>query len=179
MRKLIPALAISLIASTAEAAEFTVTSPDFTPDTPIDNVHVYKGFGCEGENRSPELSWSGAPEGTKSYAVTIYDPDAPTGSGWWHWIVYNIPAKATGLNVGASAINLPWGALQARNDFGTFDYGGPCPPEGDEPHRYIVSVHALDVEKIDLAPGTPAAQIGYHIYAHTLAKAQLTAKYGR
>ena len=179
MKKLAIALALSLTASAAHAVEFIVTSPDFMADKPIANTHVFKGFGCEGENASPALAWSGAPEGTKSYAVTVYDPDAPTGSGWWHWVVFNIPATVTALDAGASASGLPEGAVQSRTDYGTESYGGPCPPAGDEPHRYIVTIHALDVGKLDIAPDTPAAQVGFNLHSHRLGKAELTAKYGR
>lgn len=162
-----------------EKNPFTVTSPDYTVKQPIADMFVFKGFGCEGENVSPTLSWSGAPEETKSYAVTIYDPDAPTGSGWWHWIVYNIPADVTELAMGANSTGLPEGVKQGRNDYGQNAYGGPCPPVGDKPHRYIVTIHALNVESLDIAADAPAAQIGFNLHSHGIAKAELTAKYGR
>lgn len=158
---------------------FTVTSPDYTKDEPIALMHVFNGFGCEGENVSPALSWEGAPEDTKSFAVTVYDPDAPTGSGWWHWVVFNIPASVTELEIAASENGMPDGAVQSRTDYGTTGYGGPCPPVGDDAHRYIITVHALDVEKLDIAPDTPAAQVGFNLHSHGLAKTTLTAKYGR
>lgn len=180
MKTLVSAIALSLIAVSASAEEaFTVTSDDFTAASPIANTHVFNGFGCEGENQSPAISWSGAPEGTKSYAVTVYDPDAPTGSGWWHWVVFNIPADVTALAANASADGLPEGAVQSRTDYGTEAYGGPCPPEGHDAHRYIVTVHALDVEKLEITPDTPAAQVGFNLYSHRLDKAELTATYGR
>jgi Raf kinase inhibitor-like YbhB/YbcL family protein len=181
MKKILSILALACVAGTAQAADFTVSSSDFPTevDTQIKSLHVFSGFGCTGDNISPAVSWSGAPEETKSYALTIYDPDAPTGSGWWHWVVFNIPASVTSLDTGASITGLPEGASQTRNDYGTVQYGGPCPPEGDEAHRYIITVHALDVEKLDLAPDTPAAQVGYNLHVHGLAKAELVAKYGR
>lgn len=179
MKKIISAFALSLIATASHAANFTITSPDYTASKPIANEHVFKGFGCEGENKSPALAWSGAPEGTKSYAVTVYDPDAPTGSGWWHWVVYNIPATVTSLETDASAKGLPKGAVQSRTDFGTEAYGGPCPPKGHKPHHYVVTVHALDVEKLDLKSDSSGALVGYMLNGHRIGKAELTSIYGR
>lgn len=178
MKTLFAAIGLSLIA-TAAHAEFAVSSSDFTADAPITNAHVFNGFGCEGENKSPALAWSGAPEGTKSYAVTVYDPDAPTGSGWWHWVAFNIPADVTALDTDASASGMPEGAVQSRTDFGSENYGGPCPPVGDEPHRYIVTIHALDTEKLELTPESSGALVGYMLNEHRLGKAELTATYGR
>lgn len=181
MKTFLSLLAVAAMTCSAQAAEFSVSSADFPTalGEQIGNAQVFKGFGCEGENISPAIAWSGAPAETKSYAVTIYDPDAPTGSGWWHWVVFNIPANVTALENGASVNGLPAGAVQSRNDYGTEQYGGPCPPVGDEAHRYIVTVHALDVEKFDIAPDTPAAQVGYNLYSHTLKKTDMMAKYGR
>lgn len=173
-------LLTACVAFSAQAADFLkVTSADFRGNEPIALTHVFNGFGCTGENHSPQIAWENVPEGTKSFAVTVYDPDAPTGSGWWHWVVVNIPANVTSLPANASAQGLPEGALQTRNDYGVETYGGPCPPEGDKPHRYIVNVHALKVEKLEVNKDTPAAQVGYNIYANTLEKASLMAKFGR
>lgn len=181
MKKFLTLLAISLFAfSTHAAEEFTVTSPDYVEGEAIDLKHVFNGFGCIGENVSPEIAWSGAPEETKSFAVTVYDPDAPTGSGWWHWVVFNIPASMDELAQGASNSDLlPATAVESRTDYGTTGYGGPCPPEGDDPHKYIITVHALDVEALDLAVDTPAAQVGYYLNAHGIGKATIQATYGR
>jgi hypothetical protein len=124
----------------------------------------------------------GSPQGTKSFAITVYDPDAPTGSGWWHWIVYNIPANVTEVVAGAgdsSGKMLPSGAVQGRNDFGTKAFGGACPPQGDKPHRYIFMVHALKIDKIDVPSDASAALIGFMINANSLGKASFAAKYGR
>lgn len=172
----------SLIFSQALAADFVVRSADIKPSSTIAQEQVFNGFGCQGGNVSPALSWSGAPAGTKSYAVTVYDPDAPTGSGWWHWVVFNIPANASGLakNAGNPQTNLlPPGSIQSRTDFGKPGYGGPCPPEGDKPHRYTFTVHALKVDKLPLDADAPAAMVGFYLHQNTLKRAELKAQYGR
>ncbi|MBI5279992.1 MAG: YbhB/YbcL family Raf kinase inhibitor-like protein [Burkholderiales bacterium] len=161
---------------------FTLESPDIAPDSMIDKRFEYNGFGCNGENRSPVLRWSGGPAGTKSYALTCYDPDAPTGSGWWHWVLVNVPAGTTELKAdagNASGANLPVGAQQVRNDYGENAWGGMAPPPGDPPHRYIFTLHALGTERLDLPAGATAALAGFMINANTLAKASFTARYGR
>jgi len=161
------------------AAGFTLRSTDFKPNKTIPMKYVFKGFGCTGQNVSPELHWSRAPAGTKSFAVTVYDPDAPTGSGWWHWVVYNIPASVTQLSEDASTRGMPAGAVQNRNDFGTHQYGGPCPPQGDKPHHYVFTVFALDVPRFKLPADASPAFVGFNLHFHTLAKASFTARYGR
>lgn len=161
---------------------FTLTSPDIAADSTIDRKFEFNGFGCSGENKSPALKWSGAPAGTKSYAVTLYDPDAPTGSGFWHWFVVNIPGDATGLASDAGAIGgakLPKGAKHVRIDYGISGFGGPCPPEGDPPHRYVFTVHALKVERLDIPDDATAAVAGFMVNANSLGRASFTAKYGR
>ena len=128
-----------------------------------EQVTNFPGFGCNGGNVSPELTWSGAPAGTKSFAVTMYDRDAPTGSGFWHWVVFNIPATVHELpkNAGDAKANLmPPGAVQSRTDFGVPGYNGPCPPAGDKPHRYHITVFAVDVDHIDADQSTSAAVVG-------------------
>ena len=138
-------------------------------------------FGCKGGNRSPQLEWSGAPAGTKSFVVTIYDPDAPTGSGWWHWIVYDIPSTVTELpgGVGKEGAALPGGAKQGRADVGPAEYDGPCPPPGDKPHRYIFTVHALKVDHLDVPADASPALIGFVTHANEIGRASFTALYGR
>ena len=156
---------------------FQLSSTDIAHASTIDPRFEYDGFGCAGENTSPELHWSGAPKGTKSYAVTVYDPDAPTGSGWWHWIVYDIPANASSLDSGAGALNgtdLPENAIQATSDYGVQAFGGMCPPPGDKPHRYIFTVHALNVEQLELPEDATSAAVRYVINANTIAKASFT-----
>jgi Raf kinase inhibitor-like YbhB/YbcL family protein len=174
------ALALAVQAVGAEAV-FRLRSPSIAPDGTLSNEQVYSGFGCSGKNISPALSWKGAPRDTKSFALTVYDPDAPTGSGWWHWVVYNIPADVSELPAGAGnpGGSLPAGALQGHTDFGTSGFGGPCPPAGDKPHRYIFTVYALSVDKISVPDEASAAMVGFMIHASTLAKASLTGRYGR
>ena len=158
------------------------SSSSFADGATVTAKHVFGGFGCTGQNVSPELHWSGAPEGTKSFAVTIYDPDAPTGSGWWHWTVINIPAAVSSISDGASHpghSGLPAGAIEGRTDFGAPGYGGPCPPEGDKPHRYIVTLHALKEESLPLNSDSPGAQVGYYLHFATIEKASFTVFYGR
>src|SRR5437762_14224042 len=133
-------------ALSSHAAGFTLTSPTVKPNSMLTEAQVFNGFGCSGKNVSPALKWSGAPKDTKSFAVTVYDPDAPTGSGWWHWTVYNIPPTAMALPAGASAARgLPAGTVEGVTDFGKPGYGGACPPKGDKPHRYFFTVYALNV----------------------------------
>ncbi|HLJ62983.1 MAG TPA: YbhB/YbcL family Raf kinase inhibitor-like protein [Stellaceae bacterium] len=166
----------------ANAAGLTLTSPDIKDGATIQSEQVFAGFGCTGKNVSPALAWSGAPSGTKSFALTAYDPDAPTGSGWWHWVVFNMPANATELvkDAGAVSKNLaPKGTVQSRTDFGTPGWGGPCPPQGDKPHHYIFTVYALDVDHLDADANASAAYIGFNLHFHTLAKASFTGLYGR
>ncbi len=176
------AAALSAIGSVASAAGFTLTSPTIKPYAWLTEAQVFNGFGCNGQNISPALKWSGAPEGTRSFAVTVYDPDAPTGSGWWHWVVYNIPASVTELPEGAGSAagdKLPADAVQGRTDFGTPGFGGACPPKGDKPHRYVFTVHALKTDKLDAPADATAALIGFMINANRIGKASFTARYGR
>ena len=144
---------------------------------------VFNSFGCTGKNISPALAWSGAPEGTKSFALLCHDPDAPTGgAGWWHWLVLNIPASATSLEKdagNANSMKLPAGAVHVNTDFGGPGWGGPCPPAGDKPHRYNFALHALKVEKLDIPQNATASLAGFMVNASSIGKATLTGKYGR
>lgn len=148
---------------------FTVTSDDIADAGVLPDAQVYaKG------NTSPHLKWSGAPEGTKSYAVTCFDPDAPTGSGFWHWTVANIPADVTELPAGGP---VPAGAVEGRTDFGDPGYGGSAPPPGHGPHRYVFTVFAVDEERLPVTPADSGAKYGFNLHFHTLAKASITATY--
>jgi Raf kinase inhibitor-like YbhB/YbcL family protein len=164
---------------------FTVRSNSFGDGDYLAKTHVLSadfGFGCDGGNQSPHLAWLGAPAGTKSFAVTCYDPDAPTGSGFWHWVVINIPPDVTELALDAGnpkAPKLPARALQTRTDFGVPGYGGPCPPAGDHPHRYLFTVFAVGLDSLQATADTSAAVIGFQLHFNTLAKAALMGLYKR
>jgi hypothetical protein len=170
------------VARASEKAAFSLTTAAFASGGTIPNAQVFNGFGCSGENISPALAWTNAPAGTRSFALMVHDPDAPTGSGWWHWVVVGIPASASSLPGGAGAADgkgLPAGAVQTRTDFGTVGYGGPCPPAGDKPHRYYFRLFALKVEKLDLPPDATAAMVGFFVQSQSLATAELLGTYGR
>lgn len=161
-----------------ELPSFTVESDDIAHGGELSTDHVHTMSG--GDNISPELHWSGFPEETKSFTVTCYDPDAPTVSGFWHWIVFDIPASVTSLPRGAGSgdfSGLPAGAVQARNDYGTQDFGGAAPPPGHGPHRYIFTVSAVDQDK--LGPGADAtpAFVGFNLFMHAIARGHLIATY--
>jgi Raf kinase inhibitor-like YbhB/YbcL family protein len=161
-------------------SHFRVLAPDFASKGRITLAHVYNGMGCTGQNTSPAVKWLNAPVGTKSFAVTMYDPDAPTGSGWWHWVMYNIPASSTELAAGAgNNRNAPSGSTEGMTDFGTKGYGGPCPPTGDKPHHYHITVFALKVDKLDVPGNATSAMIGYNLNANKLASARVTSLYAR
>ncbi len=173
-------LVVVFAAVAAFAGEFTLKSDQIGGQLTIDQV--YNGFGCTGRNISPELKWSNAPKGTKSFAVTLYDPDAPTGSGWWHWVMFNIPANVTELKTGAGDLAkklAPAGSVQSMTDYGKPGFGGACPPAGDKPHGYIFTVFALDVPKLDLGQNANAALVGFMLNSHAIAKASLISYYGR
>ena len=163
-----------------QVPSFPVTSTDVSDGGTLAMPHVSGVMGAGGEDRSPQLSWSGFPEGTRSFAVTVYDPDAPTASGFWHWAVANIPASVTELPSGAGdkdAPRLPDGAVQLRNDGGFAGYVGAAPPAGHGPHRYFVVVHAVDTETLDVTADTTPAVLGFNLFFHTLARATLVVTY--
>jgi len=145
----------------------------------IGNDQVFNSFGCTGKNISPQLSWGNAPKGTKSFAITMYDPDAPTGSGWWHWVVFNIDKSVDAIKAGASTKTMPAAAIEISNSFGIKGYGGACPPAGDKPHRYVFTAYALDIEKIDQSADARPELIGFFLNSHAIAKASIMAYYGR
>ncbi|QSW90288.1 YbhB/YbcL family Raf kinase inhibitor-like protein [Flavobacterium endoglycinae] len=180
MKKLSLILAMSAIFSTSIFAQktFTLTSKDLGGEAT--KVQEFNGFGCSGENQSPQLSWKNAPEGTKSFAVTMYDPDAPTGSGFWHWVVFDIPANVNELVTNAGTKNLvPKGAIQSVTDYGIKGFGGPCPPVGHGYHQYIITVYALKTEKLGTDENTNPAVVGFNLWNQTLAKASIVAYYKR
>ena len=174
------ALAATLAATAASGLE--LTSSDIKNGGVIADTYVYSGFGCTGKDISPALKWSGAPAGTKSFALMVYDPDAPTGSGFWHWVMFDIPADVTSLPQGAGDLKAgkaPTGAVQSRTDFGVPGYGGPCPPQGDPAHHYHFMLFAVNTDKLGPPADASAAFVGFNLHFHTLAKAEFVATYGR
>ena len=169
-------------ASNAIADGFTLESASFGPNATLDTKYVFNGGSCHGGDDSPELHWSGAPAGTKSFAVTLFDPDARHGAGFWHWIVFDIDAKTASLPVGAGADAgsvAPPGSVSGKNDFGRIGYSGPCPPEGDKPHRYVFTVYALRTEHLGVPAGADGPTVRKALEAGTILSATLQAQYGR
>lgn len=167
-------------ANCVHAEGFTLSSPDIAGQ--LSSKQVFNGFGCSGENISPKLSWKNAPEGTKSFAVTVYDPDAPTGSGWWHWVVFDIPADINSLENNAGDIKAsiaPKGAIQSTTSYGQPGFGGACPPQGDTPHQYIFTIYALKTDKLGLPSDARPELVGFYLGKNMLAKASLVAYYSR
>lgn len=179
---LLAGIAGSLALSQGFAADFKLMSTDIGPDKPLAQDFVFSGFGCTGGNQSPALSWSGAPAGTKSFAVALFDPDAMQGRGFWHWLMVNIPATTTmlardaGKNDGSK---LPSGAVQIKNGFRAVGYSGSCPPPADEPHGYVMTVYALKAAALDVAADATSAAMLALIEADSLGKATLTYHFGR
>nr|WP_176929133.1 YbhB/YbcL family Raf kinase inhibitor-like protein [Paraburkholderia lycopersici] len=173
------AIAAMPAASANAGGNFTLSSTDFSDGGKVGPRQIFNDAGCNGPNQSPGLTWRNAPTGTRSFAITIFDRDAP-GRGWWHWAVANLPAQVTSLpeNASASGALRKLGAIEARNDFNVDGYGGPCPPPGN-PHRYVVTVYALRIDALPLAQGRPAALFDREISGSALASAQLTVTYGR
>ena len=166
-----------VLTTSVQAEGFYLNSADIQGQ--IANDQVFNSFGCTGKNISPHLSWNNAPAGTKSFAITVYDPDAPTGSGWWHWVVFNIDKSVDTIKTGASNKAMPTGAIESSTSYGSKGFGGACPPKGDKPHRYIFTVHALDTEKMEQNADARPELIGFFLNSHVIAKASIMAYYGR
>lgn len=181
MKKLFVTAALLLGAITLGMGQtFTLKSNDVGGQATM--KQVFNGFGCTGENISPELHWENAPPETRSFAVTIFDKDAPTGSGFWHWVVFDIPASVTSLKSGAGDVSkniAPPGAIQSITDFGKPGYGGPCPPEGHGFHEYLITVYALKTDKLGLDKNASPAFVGFNLFSNTVAKASLVMYYKR
>lgn len=174
------ALTVSTMISMGSATNgfaFELTSSDIQEGQKMAKTFEFTGFGCDGDNLSPQLTWSNVPAGTKSFAITAYDPDAPTGSGWWHWVSFNIPAKVTSLSRGADLQSL--GATELTSDYGSTGFGGACPPKGHGMHRYQFTIWALPVEKLELNNQVSSAIAGYTLNKMAIDSAKLTATYNR
>ena len=169
-------LSLGLCASFLLANNFTLTSSELKGQ--LTKKQEFNGFGCSGENISPQLSWENAPKGTKSFAITVYDPDAPTGSGWWHWLVFDIPKDKFTLPRGFGNSESK-DVIQSITDYGKSGFGGACPPIGDKAHRYEFTVYALDIETLGLDKNANPALVGFYLNSHSLAKASLISYYGR
>ncbi len=158
-----------------QVPSFTLSSEDVRDGEPMPADHAHGSVG--GGNVSPQLAWSGFPTETKSFVVTCYDPDAPTGSGFWHWVLVDVPASTTSLARGAGSGTDPAGAFSVRNDYGETGFGGAAPPPGDRPHRYVFAVHAVDVESLGVPREATPAYVGFNLAFHTLARATLRPTY--
>ena len=172
-------LASGVACGVAHAQEFSVHSSS-PANGQLQHAQIANAFGCTGKNLSPQLSWSGAPQGTRSYVITMFDPDAPTGSGWWHWVLANVPASVNELREGAGSAGgkLPGGTVEVRGDSGQVGYLGACPPAG-QTHNYVITVNALNVDKLELPPTATPAMLGFMLLGNSLGKATLTIKGAR
>lgn len=173
MKKLLLFSAL-IISNFSISQTFTLKSNDIGGQATMQQV--FNGFGCTGENKSPQLFWENAPKDTKSFAITIHDEDAPTGSGWWHWLVFDIAKEINELKTAAGDISknlAPKNCIQSKTDFGTAGYGGPCPPEGHGFHKYTITVYALKTEKLGLDANANPALVGYYLNANTIEKASI------
>jgi Raf kinase inhibitor-like YbhB/YbcL family protein len=183
MRALTLGLGLVIVTTAAaRAAELTVASPNIPDGSTIKVEQVANVMGCRGKNHSPALAWSGEPAGTQSFGLTMFDPDAPTGRGWWHWTVFDIPANVHQLGAGAGdavSTGLPPGAIEGRVDFGFTHYGGPCPPPGSPPHHYVITVYALSVAKLPLDKNAMGATVSDALRGNALATGQLVGIYNR
>ena len=180
---LVIVLVLGVLQIRAAGATLSLTSPAFRPGGTLPHHFEYRGYGCEGDDVSPPLHWTGAPAGARAYALTIFDPDANRGKGWWHWVVFDIPEGAHGLveNAGAAGDkNLPPHAMHGLTSFGSAAYGGPCPPVGDPPHHYVFTLYALDLATLpDAKPTTTGPQLEELLKGHVLAKTELVGRFGR
>jgi hypothetical protein len=160
-----------------DVANFELRSDDVSDNQRLSAAQVSGVMGAGGNDTSPQLSWSGAPEGTQSFAVTVYDPDAPTASGFWHWAAFNLPADVTNLASDASSAGLPPGTVQLKNDAGTVGYIGAAPPAGHGPHHYYVVVHAVDVPSLDISEDASPAYLGFNLFSHSIGRAMIVPVY--
>jgi len=170
------------ITPSAFADQFTLTSRDIAHNKHMSSQHEFNGFGCLGNNQSPHLAWSSPPKSTKSFAITVHDADAPTGSGWWHWQIVNIPNTARELSSNAGNIKsklAPLTSQQIKNDYGFIGFGGACPPNGHGTHHYRFTIHALSVARLDIPEGASSALVGYMIQANSIESTTIESLYQR
>ena len=177
MNKFILIIGFLLMNKSSAEPALVLSSPSFDDNTQLAMKQVSNQGGCKGRNDSPALEWTDGPSGTNSYAVTVFDPDAPSGSGWWHWTLFNIPKNVTSLKEAMTVF--PKGSIQGRNDSGTNSYSGACPPKGSKPHHYVFTVYALKAEHLPLTSEASGAMLGYYIHQNILAKDSVTATYSR
>jgi Raf kinase inhibitor-like YbhB/YbcL family protein len=182
-RQVLAGCAMALSLTSVQSQTFSLTSPDLPAGQAIGQSFAFNGFGCTGQNISPGLTWANPPAGTKSFAVMVHDPDAVTGgAGFWHWVVVDLPPNARGISRGAGKVEsqeFPEGTRQIASDFGVPAWGGPCPPAGDQAHRYDFTVYALKVGKLGVPQGATASLTGFLVNANALGKASFTSTYGR
>ncbi len=173
--------AMTILATALPVSAIELSSPDIKEGHFMASTFEFSGFGCAGGNKSPALQWKDLPAGTKSVALTVYDPDAPTGAGWWHWLVVDIPGNLSGLAQGAGSTGgkMPAGSRSFSNDYGIKDFGGACPPQGHGMHRYQFTLWALPEAKFAVPDNANAATVGYMLNANALGKKTLTATYAR
>ncbi|MHB1515188.1 MAG: YbhB/YbcL family Raf kinase inhibitor-like protein [Acidiferrobacteraceae bacterium] len=178
--KLLWYLSPILLSAPAFSAQFTLASRDFTNNGFVSRRYEYRGFGCHGQNVSPELSWTGAPRGTTTFILTVFDRSAVrlTKSGWWHWVVFNIPVSVHRLPEDASLRGLPRGAVEGRTDYGRIGYGGPCPPKGGPAHQYVFTLYAL-TRRLSLSAGATGAEVTYMARQDAIGRAHLVARFKR
>lgn len=182
MMKIIQLLFLMGISFPVLSDNFKLFSTDINDGEMMSKTQEFMGFGCNGKNISPHLRWSNAPQGTKSFAITVYDPDAPTGSGWWHWQIVNIPASTNEILRGAGDVSkkiAPLESMQIENDFGFQGFGGACPPAGNKPHRYQFTIYALSVANLDVKATASGALVGYMIKSNSISSSTLEALYQR
>ncbi|RZT96374.1 hypothetical protein EV201_1012 [Ancylomarina subtilis] len=180
MRAIVFSIIFVLTSSGLMAQTFTLKSKDVGGQ--VTEAQVFNSFGCVGKNISPQLYWENAPENTQSFAITMYDPDAPTGSGWWHWVVFDIPKNVSEIKSNAGNLSsklMPQQAIQSRTDFGGYGYGGPCPPQGDGFHKYEITIYALSVDKLGLEKDANPALVGFYLNSKTIEKATITMYFKR
>lgn len=182
MKNITSLLALILLTTVTAVAQSVFTLKSQTLGGNATLTEEFDGFGCNGKNQSPDLTWENPPEGTKSFAITMYDPDAPTGSGWWHWLVFDIPRNTLSIPSNAGNVSMklmPENAIQSITDYSAKGYGGPCPPENHGLHQYVITVYALKTDKLGLTENTNPAVVGFYLWNNAIGKASIVSYYER